>query len=72
MAHYIFVVNVRTDDKHIDAPDAEALRNEIINNLEYDSPDSGIERVSCREVRNGDTFADVVRRQAIQQREDIK
>ena len=58
MAHYIFVVNVRTDDRHADA---EAIRNEIVNNLEFDSPGNGIERVSCREVRTGDTFSAVRR-----------
>ena len=61
MAHYIFVVNVRTDDRHADAPSAEAIRNEIVNNLEFDSPGNGIERVSCREVRTGDTFSAVRR-----------
>lgn len=58
MAHHIFIVNVRTDDNHVDAPPAEALRNEILNNLEYDARRLGIERVTVRESRPFVPFPD--------------
>ncbi len=51
MAHYIFIVNVRTDDKHLDAPDATQIANELQSSLTFDSAwVSGIDRVSVRQV----------------------
>lgn len=42
---YRFLVEVETDDKHVDAPDEEQIKNEILTNLEFDSPGNGIARV---------------------------
>lgn len=53
MAHYIFVVNVRTDDHNVDAPSVAGIRNDIINNLEWNGSEVGIERVTVRHVPNG-------------------
>ena len=47
---YTYIVVVETDDKHVDAPDAIAVSNEIQNALEYDAPASGIERVKIRRI----------------------
>lgn len=45
MAVHRFMVEVVTDDAHVDAPDAAAIRNEIQNNLEYEAHEMGIESV---------------------------
>ncbi len=50
MAHYIFVVNVATDDNNVDSPTARDIRNEILNNLEWSSADGYFERVTVRQV----------------------
>ncbi len=54
MAHYIFVVNVRTDDTNPDTPGANTIRDEVLSNLDWSF--SGIQRVTVREIREGSTL----------------
>lgn len=61
MAHYIFAVNVRTDPKHLDAPSAIDIRNEILSTLEFDAHAIGIDRVTVREVQTIGGFTDACR-----------
>lgn len=39
---HTFIVTVKTDDNHIDAPTSEQIQNEIQSNLEFDAPGNGI------------------------------
>lgn len=43
---HTFILTVVTDDTNTDAPDSQAIQNEIVNNLEFDHyTTSGILRV---------------------------
>lgn len=61
MAHYIFVVNVRTGQAlDGEAPiSAQAIRDEILSALEWE--DVGIEKVTVREVWPGGNLDDAIR-----------
>ena len=48
MMSYTFIVTVDVDANHVDAPDVQAIENEIRSNLEWDAHHNGIERINVR------------------------
>lgn len=61
MAHYIFVVNVRTDDNSPNAPSADTLRFEIRSNLEWEAYAFGVNRVTVRQVHSNGGMTEAMR-----------